>query len=52
MKKLTTKELANINGGASATAVLALGLTVTAIFTFIIGVIEGITNPTTCKGDD
>lgn len=46
MQKLTDKQMLNVNGGgfgASAFFLLAAGVT------FVIGIIDGIVNPTRCK---
>lgn len=45
MKKLTDKELKEIQGGWSITGIFGLG----ALFTFLIGVIDGYLRPLNCR---
>ena len=44
MKKLSEKELANINGGIGVWGIVGIGLAVT----FVAGVIDGIARPKKC----
>lgn len=45
MKKLTSEELKQISGGWSITGAFGLG----ALFTFLIGVIDGYIRPLDCR---
>lgn len=51
MKKLTNNEMKRINGGATIT-VAALGIGISIIISFLVGVISGFTNPEPCNGGD
>ena len=46
MKELTKKEMQKIEGGVSPTVIVTA---VTAIITFIIGALEGYSNPKKCN---
>ena len=49
MIKLNENELSNIEGGASVTTVVGIGMIITAVVTFISGIISGYTNPEGCR---
>lgn len=53
MKKLTKNEMKNIKGGAALSiSALGLGIGISVIIAFLVGVVSGITNPEPCGGDD
>ena len=49
MIKLNENELSNIEGGASVTTVIGISMIITAVVTFISGIISGYTNPEGCR---
>ena len=49
MIKLNENELSNIEGGASVSTVVGIGMIITAVVTFISGIINGYTNPEGCR---
>ena len=46
---LNENELSNIEGGASVTTVIGISMIITAVVTFISGIISGYTNPEGCR---
>ena len=51
MKEITKEELKEIKGGTSLTTI-GIGVGVSLIISFIIGIINGYTNPTPCGGKE
>ena len=51
MRKLTKNEMKNIEGGAGM-SVAVLGIGISVIISFIVGVVSGFTNPEPCGGED
>ena len=51
MKKLTKNEMKNIKGGAAVSATV-IGIGVSIIISFFVGIISGFTNPEPCGGGD
>lgn len=52
MKTLTTKEMKNIKGGALGVSALTLGIGISIIISFLVGVVSGFTNPEPCGGEE
>ncbi len=51
MKKIANYEMKNIKGGAGVSAI-TLGIGISIIISFVIGVLSGITDPEPCGGGD
>ncbi len=52
MKKLTKKEMENIKGGAASISAIGLGIGISVLISFLVGVISGIANPEPCGGEE
>ena len=51
MKELTKNEMKNIKGGAAISGTV-VGIGVSILIAFVVGVINGFTNPEPCGGGD
>ena len=51
MKELTKNDMKNTKGGAALSAAV-IGIGVSIIISFVVGVISGFTNPEPCGGGD
>ncbi|MBQ6538906.1 MAG: bacteriocin [Bacilli bacterium] len=49
MIKLNENDLSNIKGGMTVTGGIGIGIVVTAVITFLSGIIRGYTNPEVCN---
>ncbi len=52
MKKLTSEEMKNIKGGALSISALGLGIGISVIISFFVGIVSGFTNPEPCGGEE
>jgi hypothetical protein len=49
MTKLNEIELSNIDGGSSVGTTIGISMIITAVLSFISGIINGYTNPEECR---
>ena len=52
MKKLTKNEMNNIKGGSLSVGALGIGIGISVIVAFRVGVVSGFTNPEPCGGEE